>query len=216
MPAPIDHFAMKPARHPSRAAFTLIELIVVVSIVAILITIASPYVAGVLTSTRLRSAADTVYNRLLEAQSLAILFNSDAELRIYEVPDLIDPASRPTLRKLRILTLQPPATLPEEAEGGEFEPVGAITSLEQGVEISSSADYSTIVDLGFTEPASEDETGRYIALRFRSDGSAGLPPAKPWFLTLHEKDAHLRGTRLKNFITLQIDPATGRLRTFQP
>lgn len=209
------------SRHPSfnRAAFTLVEMIVVVSIVAVLITFSAPHVSGVLNATRLRTAADTVYNRLLEAQSLALLFNTDTELRFYAVPDLIDPASRPTLRKLRVLTLQPPdvdEADPVATSGGVFEPVGAITSLDQEIEINPAPSHSSIIDLGFTEPAEEDVHGRYVAVRFRPDGSTSLLPGRPWFLTLHAKDAHLRGTKLRNFVTIQIDPATGRLRSFQP
>ena len=207
---------MHASKHSSRvAAFTLVEILVVLGIVAILITTSAPYISGILTASRLRNAADTVHSRLLEAQSLAMLFNTDAELRLYEVPDLIDPDSRPTLRKLRIHTLSPPQDESADSSAGAFEPVGAITSLEDGIEVSADAKHSSIVDLGF-QAQGKDAYGRYIALRFRSDGSAGLQPGKPWFLTLHEKDAHLRGPKLKNFVTLQIDPATGRLRSFQP
>lgn len=199
-------------------AFTLIEMIAVVSIVGVLIAFSAPQISGVLNSTRLRTAADTVYNRLLEAQSLALLFNTDAELRIYAVPDLIDPTSRATLRKMRLLTLQPPDADAADAatSKGVFEPVGGIINLDQEVEINPEPMHSSIVDLGFTEPSAEDVQGRYVAVRFRSDGSTSLLPGRPWFLTLHAKDAHLRGTKLRNFVTIQIDPATGRLRSFQP
>lgn len=208
----------KSSSKPAIPAFTLIEMIVVVSIVGVLITFSAPHVSGVLNATRLRNAGDTVYNRLLEAQSLALLFNTDAELRIYAVPDLIDPTSRPTLRKMRVLTLQPPDADAADAaaSSGVFEPAGGIISLDQEVEINPEPTHSSIVDLGFTEPAEEDLHGRYVAVRFRSDGSASLLPGRPWFLTLHAKDAHLRGTKLRNFVTIQIDPATGRLRSFQP
>lgn len=199
-------------------AFTLIEMVVVVSIVGVLITFSAPHISGVLNATRLRTAADTVYNRLLEAQSLALLFNTDAELRIYAVPDIIDPTSRPTLRKMRLLTLQPPDADAADAASskGLFEPVGGIINLDQEVEINPEPTHSSIVNLGFSEPGEKDVHGRYVAVRFRSDGSPSLLPGRPWFLTLHAKDAHLRGTKLRNFVTIQIDPATGRLRSFQP
>lgn len=208
-----------PGQHPARAAgFSLVEVLVVLGIVTILVTASAPYISGILTASRLRSAADTVYNRLLEAQSLAMLFNTDAELRLYETPDLIDPKSRPTLRKLRILTLNPPQNDTTGTTADVYEPVGAVTSLEDGIEVSANPTYSSIIDLGY-QTADSDSFGRYIALRFRPDGSAGLQPGKPWFLTLHEKGAEgtqLRGTKLKNFVTVQIEPATGHLRTFQP
>lgn len=197
-----------------RPGFTLIEILVVVSILAVLAVASAPYIAGIAAAARLRTAADTVQNRLLEAQSLAILFNTDAELRLYEVEDLL--GGRPTLRKLRILTLRPPEyETPATTTTDAFEPVGAMTSLDLEIEISADAVHSSIIDLGFQD-STADIYGRYIALRFHSDGSPALQPAKPWFLTLHEKDAHLRDKKIQNFVTLQIDPATGRLRTFQP
>ncbi len=206
---------MSPHSHHHRSGFTLIELLVVVSIIAVIAVLSAPYIAGIAASARLRSAADTVQNRLLETQSLAILFNTDAELRLYEAADLID--GRSTLRKLRILTLRPPEddTTSTAPAIDVFEPVGTVINLDQEIEISADATRSSIIDLGFKENAT-DIYGRYIALRFHSDGSPALQPTKPWFLTLHEKDAHLRDPKLKNFVTLQIDPATGRLRTFQP
>ncbi len=201
-----------------RPGFTLLEILVVVSILAVLAMVSAPYIAGIAASARLRTAADTVHNRLLEAQSLAILFNTDVELRLYEVADLID--GRTTLRRLRILTLRPPEDDPAAAAAANtttdvFEPVGAVTSLDQEIEISTDVKLSSIINLGFT-PSTSDRYGQYIALRFHADGSPALLPAKPWFLTLHEKDAHLNEKKLKNFVTLQIDAATGRLRTFQP
>ncbi|MDB6006028.1 MAG: Verru Chthon cassette protein [Prosthecobacter sp.] len=207
---------MYASKHSSRAAaFSLVEILVVLGILAIIVTASVPYISGILTATRLRSAADTVYNRLLETQSLAMLFNTDAELRLYEVPDLIDTQSRPLLRKLRIFTLNPPQDETTTSATDVFESVGTVTNLEEGIEVSSDIKFSSIIDLGFQTPG-KDSYGRYIALRFRPDGSAVLQPSKPWFLTLHEKDAQLHGPKLKNFVTVQIDPATGRLRTFQP
>ncbi len=132
------------------------------------------------------------------------------------MPDLT--GDRPTLRKLRILTLRPPedeTTPTTTATTDAFVPLGAMTSLDQEIEISADATHSSIIDLGYQD-STTDVYGRYIALRFHSDGSPALLPTKPWFLTLHEKDAQLNNKKLKNFVTLQIDAATGRLRTFQP
>ena len=193
--------------------FSIVEIIAVVAILTVAAVMSAPYIAGMAAAARLRTAADAVQNRLLEAQSLAILFNTDAELRFYEAEDLV--GGRFTLRKLRILTLRPPEDDSSATPASLFEPVGAITSLDQEIEISMDSRHSSIMDLGFQD-STTDIYGRYIALRFHSDGSPALQSSKPWFLTLHEKDAQLRDHRLRNFVTVQIDPATGRLRSFQP
>lgn len=105
-----------------QAAFSLVELVVVLGIVALLLALSAPQVAGVLNAARLRTAADSVQSRLLEARSLPMLFNTDTELRFYEVPDLVDPASRPTVRKLRILILQQPGPRAAAVQSDVFEP----------------------------------------------------------------------------------------------
>lgn len=203
-----------PSVRSRRHGFSIVEIIVVVAILTVAAVLSAPYIAGMAAAARLRTAADAVQNRLLEAQSLAILFNTDAELRFYEAEDLV--GGRFTLRKLRILTLRPPEDDSSDTTSASvFEPVGAITSLDQEIEISTDSVRSSIMDLGFQD-STTDIYGRYIALRFHSDGSPALQSSKPWFLTLHEKDAQLRDPRLRNFVTVQIDPATGRLRSFQP
>lgn len=202
-----------PSVRSRRHGFSIVEIIVVVAILTVAAVLSAPYIAGMAAAARLRTAADAVQNRLLEAQSLAILFNTDAELRFYEAEDLV--GGRSTLRKLRILTLRPPEDDSSATPASLFEPVGTITSLDQEIEISMDSRRSSIMDLGFQD-STTDIYGRYIALRFHSDGSPALQSSKPWFLTLHEKDAQLRDPRLRNFVTVQIDPATGRLRSFQP
>lgn len=202
-----------PSVRNRRHGFSIVEIIAVVAILTVAAVLSAPYIAGMAAAARLRTAADAVQNRLLEAQSLAILLNTDAELRFYEAEDLV--GGRLTLRKLRILTLRPPEDDSSETPASLFEPVGAITSLDQEIEISMDSRRSSIMDLGFQD-GTTDIYGRYIALRFHSDGSPALQSSKPWFLTLHEKDAQLRDHRLRNFVTVQIDPATGRLRSFQP
>lgn len=202
-----------PSVRNRRHGFSIVEIIAVVAILTVAAVLSAPYIAGMAAAARLRTAADAVQNRLLEAQSLAILLNTDAELRFYEAEDLV--GGRLTLRKLRILTLRPPEDDSSETPASLFEPVGAITSLDQEIEISMDSRRSSIMDLDFQD-GTTDIYGRYIALRFHSDGSPALQSSKPWFLTLHEKDAQLRDHRLRNFVTVQIDPATGRLRSFQP
>ena len=207
-----------------QSAFSLIEVLAVVAIVAVLLASTAPYVSGIVTATRLRTAAEIVHGQLLEAQSMAVMFNTDVELRLYEAPDLIDQAATPALRRLQILTLRPPISIadpkpgeepPAEEEPTTFSPIGSFITLDHSIEISAQSKYTSLVDLGYQDDPG-DTQGRYIALRYRSDGTPRLLPNQPWFLTLHEKGALDHAEKPTNFITLQIDPSTARLRTFQP
>ncbi len=219
---------MKPFLPSSRRVlrafgFSLIEILAVVTIVGVLLAFTAPYVAGILASTRLKTASDSIEALLLEAQSVAVMFNTDVELRLYETRDLIDPDGAPALRRLQLHTLRfPSAKVIDEAEPeaapeeeSTFVPMGSPVTLDHSIEISSASKFTSLVDLGFEDDPA-DAHGRYVALRFRSDGTPRLQPNQPWFLTLHEKDALKHADKLKNFVTLQIDAVTGRLRDFQP
>ncbi len=101
-------------------------------------------------------------------------------------------------------------------QGGWFSPAGPPTSLHSSVVISPKHTLSSIVDLGFKQEKGDNQ-GTFLSFRFHADGSTNLLPGKEWFLTfLERKPGQAITTRPKNFITLQIDPASGHLRSFQP
>ncbi|MDB6117567.1 MAG: Verru Chthon cassette protein [Verrucomicrobiaceae bacterium] len=198
-------------------AFTLIEILLVVLILGGLLTITAPAIQGVVASSRLRDSASVIASELFEAQQLAITLGTETEVRFYQLPDPMDSDPAPLIRKLQVLTLSQPADGPQtgKSDGGVFVPTGSPASLGGGVMISSSSSLSSIVGLGFRTDK-DDRIGRFVAVRFHTDGSTSLSPEKEWFLTVLERKASRSPVKPKNFVTLQIDAASGHVRSFQP
>ncbi len=72
-----------------------------------------------------------------------------------------------------------------------------------------------------SETISGGESAEYCAVEFAADGSAKLDPkgasGDKWFVSLKvEGEKTVGGMPGKNFITIMLDPVTGRLKTFQP
>jgi len=201
----------------SHRAFTLIEVLLVVLIIGTLLGITAPAIQGAVTASRLRDSAASISSELFEAQQLAISLGTETEVRFYQLPDPMSADPAPLLRKLQVFALGQPPTGPGDGanQGGVFKPAGPPHSLNSSLVISSTTAFSSIVNLGF-QTDKNDRQGRFVAFRFHADGSTDLPPQKEWFLTVLERKA--KGTPVKpvNFVTLQIDPASGRVRSFQP
>ena len=201
----------------NNAAFTLVEVLLVVIIIGALVTITAPSIQGAVTASRLRDSAASISNELFEAQQLAITLGTETEVRFYQVPDPASGDAVPLLRKFQTYTLSQPPDGPgvTAAQSGVFVPAGQPTSVHYSVVISSGVAQSSIVALGFNTDKN-DPHGPFIGFRFHADGSTDLSPKKEWFLTVVERKPGGGATKPVNFVTLQIDPASGRVRSFQP
>jgi len=206
------------------AAFTLIEMLIVVATLAILLGSATPALLGMMKSSRLTGAGDLVLGQLNEAQFIALSEFTDVEVRIYEMPDFSVADSDLKLRGIQLHVLRP---LPADQAGSDstqeaFQPAAPIARLGRSVEISRNDTFSSFMSLPFkTDPESPFGPGganlRYIAFRFHSDGSTDLLGGQPWFLTLTDQDVDpASNTTPPNFFTIQIDTTTGKLRIFRP
>lgn len=82
-------------RSASTRAFTLVEMLTVVGIIALLVALATPTLMDVIRSTRLSAAGDSLLNRLSLAQQEAIARSKEVEMRFYQYvnPDSDHPST---------------------------------------------------------------------------------------------------------------------------
>lgn len=193
-------------------AFTLIEVLAVIVIVAGLMVVTAPAIQGAMQASRLRDAADLAFNQIAEAQQLALMADTETEVRIYAAKDSASPETLPQLRKIELYALRPSADGSDNSQN--FEPVGRGVTLHPSMIISREAKHTSLISLGF-QSDEQARKGQYLAFRFHPDGSTNLATGQEWFLTVIDEQASAQ-KKLNNFITLQVDAVTGRLRTFQP
>jgi uncharacterized protein (TIGR02596 family) len=228
--SPSSAFHRRPSR--ARAAFTLIEVLMVLGIITIIITVTVPALSNISAATQLTQAGDLVLGHLSEAQQRAIATDSEVEVRIYEDRDPGEADAPLKLRSLQTFVLQPAdfdgSTGPTTALEATFHPITSIVPLSSGIILSSKEKLNSLLSRGYTTPAptnTDDESAtpelRYLSIRFLPDGSTNLPPGPttPWFFTLVDaasEDSTEATMVPPNFYALQIDAVTGRLRTFRP
>lgn len=92
-----------PVRHGMRRArgFSLVELIITISVVGILATIATPSMTSIMTRHRVQDATSDLFAALLKARGEAIMLNSDVRVvpvggdwaAGWQVPDPSNPGS---------------------------------------------------------------------------------------------------------------------------
>lgn len=218
------------------AAFTLIEMLVVVTIIVLLLAFSTPALMRTMQATRLSSAGDSLMGAISEAQQIAFSQNTPVEIRFFKYPEGLD--KEENFRSYQIFKVTQQFT-----DNGTLQeklvPVGNLVRLTDSVIIAPDAKLSPILDGG--ELKDEREGGdngysgvsdaHYNALRFMTDGSCrtvgvtnsgmavltyeSLPQS---FLTVTtESGQPITVDNLpKNFYTIQIDPFTGKARNYKP
>ncbi|HSI65582.1 MAG TPA: Verru_Chthon cassette protein D [Candidatus Saccharimonadia bacterium] len=191
--------------------FTLIEMLVVIVIVGILIAVSAPALDGILRASRLTSAADNVRNYLSEAQQLAVAQNVEVEVRFCESVSGTSGDDTPRVRTLRTFALRS-----NDGGAGDYLPEGSPLRLDDALVMSSVPKFSSLLSRPF-KTVTDGTEERYASFHFFPDGSTDLPPGQLWFLTLfEERHAAADGSAPANFVTIQIHPTSGKLRTFRP
>ena len=226
-------------------AFSLVELLVVISVIAIIAGFAVPAVTTMIRGSQLTQGSQMVTDQLSLARSTALGRNRSVEVRFYKYGDPETPgeqARNPETGYFRSLQVF------EVLDNGAMLPAGPIQRLPSNV-IMNEGGLSTMLDRDertrVTIPSPSDpempdtEVGRkyhYTAFRFLPDGSTDLAPngtlsEKPkrpkgdsWYITVH--GTHVRKSEgetdgstsilPENYFTLQIDPITGSTRSYRP
>jgi len=212
--------------------FSLIELLIVLTVLGILFAITAPNLFTLIQATSLTSEGTYLRNQLTQAQQLALSQNTDVEVRFFKMAD------------------QSAAELEEEFRGfqyfqfnefGELVPSSKFYRIKPPVVIDPKL--STLLDprnnqdqadqeFGFLAPTegsyriptgADEVDADYVAFRFRPDGSTDLPGragggTDTWYLTLVQGIGAISGGGdvPDNYFTIQIDPFNGRLAEFRP
>lgn len=200
--------------HPARGAFSLIELLVVLVIVSILSVFAMNGFNGVLNSSRMGLAGNTVLDEINFARQSASARNENVELRF------IRRAREGTTTNV-YWQLQS-GTLIVSNVVTNFVPIKSVASLPVGTALSANSTLSPLLALGAVQ-TNTSPSYQFVALTVRPTGEiepTNTPPVNQlpqWCVTIvPERQLAQPFSEVPDFVTVQIDPLTARPRFFRP
>lgn len=200
-----------------RSAFTLIEMLVVVSISTILLTLAANVAQDVVVANQITSAGETVMDEFRLARHTAIARDRVVEVRLYR------PTASNTFGEAQgINSLQ---TFIFDEDNNRATPVREARRLPEAIQISENTTLSSLITdarmkndwkEGDEQIPLADAGTDYTAyrVRFLPDGSTDLDTQEQWFLTLYPRS--VRESPPPNYVTVQIKPARGNIRLYRP
>jgi len=234
--------AKKFSSHLFRSAFTLVETLVVVSIIVLILAMTGPTLLGTMQANKLTSAGSSLVGFLSEAQQLAVTLNAPVEVRFYRYK--VSPDQFESYRSYQMFKVTTPPVDPKVPWNFEelFEPIGQVFRLPEGIIIPQDSALSPVLNSqGFADTAKDKPNGysgvqdaKYVALRFMTDGTCRIVSTQATgsgtlgtlsFTSLNQSYFTLASnigreltvsTLPKNFFTIQIDPMNGKARSYRP
>jgi len=216
-------------RTRSVGAFTLIEMLVVVAIIALIVAAMAPLVFGSLAASRLSAAGEIMAAQISFARQRAVSANEEIEVRFYSYDDPEAAGNQANINAMGIYR----TTL--EATGGVTNPdpvpISEVYYLPTGVVVSGAQVMSRLLAKAESEIDSKRHIQKaqatYKAFRFLPDGSTnilqilGAEEGETQFyaqsyLSLVEDRFADSPEVPKNFFAIQIDPSTGRVTSYRP
>ncbi len=219
--------------------FSLIEMLVVVTIIVLLLAFTTPALMRTMQSSRLASAGDTLLGAISEAQQIAYAQNVPVEVRFFKHAEVGGLDTTPNFHSYQMFKV----TMTTDTSGTtkeELIPVNNLNRLPDSIIIVPDVSLSPLLSgqgLPDTKPGGNSvgysgvSNAEYNAIRFMTDGScrkvgvsstgfASLTysslPTSFVTLTSDEGRAVTAQNLPANFYTIQIDPFTGRARNYRP
>lgn len=222
-------------------AFSLIELVVVISVLAIIAAFSVPAVTSMLKGSSLTQSSQLLVDQLNLARQLALSKNTIIEVRFYRYSDPDSPGEDVTnpkagkFRAMQLFEVIPSGAALPASKFNEFPnsvmlsanreaPDSGISSLLDKGPLKTSDDFAKKDSYHVSLPELPKGIKKqydFVSFRFMPDGSTTLGPTTLWFLTIHgindrqsTKDGKVGPP--DNFFTVQIDPVTGATKIFRP
>ena len=232
-------------RQGSRGAFSLIEMLVVVTIIVLVMAMATPALTRTMQSGKLTSAGDSLLGIISQAQQYANTYNLPVELRFFKFNTELDlPGARQDFRAYMMFKVTTDALNQGSTLTEKFLPMGGLTRLPENVTLVADPDLSPLLPNANSQKDTKNgvspgyagvSNASYNAIRFMPDGTFRLPgnatggtsglttisfaqDITVCHITL-ASDAGAAITKAnlpKNFYTIQIDPFSGKARTYRP
>lgn len=246
-------------RHSSCSAsrsrgFSLIEMLVVITIIVMLLALATPALTRTLQASRLSAAGEAMIGSLSEAQQTAASTNTPVEVRFFSFAEDLDQA--PVFHSYQLFKI---SQVNQGGNGGAVTmqevvtPVGNLVRLPEGIVIPTDSALSGALSSGGggsgggsgsggglpdtkqgAQPGYSGVNGAtYNAIRFMPDGSCvtvgtttsgGMAVVSIvqtlntnfFTITFGSGTPVTLATLPKNFFVIQIDPYTGKVRSYKP
>jgi uncharacterized protein (TIGR02596 family) len=231
-----------PLRSSRPRAFTLVEMLVVMCVIAALLAVTLPSMFGAIKAYRITAAGDQVMSLLSQAQQIAAAEGRPVEVRFYKYASgetlgasfyrsivlmrYYDAGEPNPDSKDSVKTLTTPITL-HMGESVKLPDTVVFTEVEGG---------STLLTLPAPGPASGQSyfltsggkqpyefpypNSEYRSFIFRPDGtSLAATPGEKWFVTLVSDNDEVKVASMadvKNYYCIQVDPVNGQTTSYRP
>ncbi len=209
-----------------RPAFSLVELLVVVAIIAMIMAFVVPVTGDVMQASRMTDATNQVEGFFINARQTAIAHNHTVEVRFYQFGDPEVPgeqAANPASGRFRAMQFF------EYLDQGEAMPVTKVERLPDGIVFDSGATLSTLLgpsqkktftgsnlDPQVNLPRGVNTNYNCCAFQIMPSGTTKLAIGS-WYVTLHKlSDGDALPAPKGNYATIQIDGVSGEVTPYRP
>lgn len=227
-----------------RRGFSLIEMLVVVTIIVMLLALATPALTRTMQSSQLAAAGEALLGAIAEAQQAATATNTPVEMRFFSFKDSLDQVAMYHSYQLFKITTQSNGGGAGAAVTEAVVPLENLVRLPDSIIIPmditlSNAFYDNNgINISLPDTKAGSQVGysgvsqaNYCAIRFLPDGTCrtvgatnnGVATmtfqylAKNFItLTFGSGSAVTLSNLPGNFVTIQIDPYTGKARSYKP